>query len=98
MIRFLDPRAKPGTPIEPYTLGIDLVSTVSAASVTVGLLANGFPDSVAFLDEVGQALRERLPRLRLEAYDKGNASIVAGDDLLAGITKECQAVVTAYGH
>ena len=64
----------------------------------VGLLANGFPDSVAFLDEVEHALTDVLPGAVVRRYDKGNASIVAGDQLLDGITAECTAVVTAYGH
>jgi hypothetical protein len=66
--------------------------------LTIGLLANGFPDSVTFLKAVGEALKTRLPEIRLLPFDKGNASIVADDALLGAIAAECQAVVTAYGH
>ena len=93
-LQFLDPRAEPGTPVEPYALSIDL----TGGPVHVGLLANGFPDSVAFLDEVGASLAEALPQVTLHRYDKGNASIVAPPELLAEVTSACQAVVAAYGH
>ena len=94
MIEFLDPRAEPGTPPEPYELSID----IEAGPAELGLVANGFPDSMAFLEAVGAALQQRVPGLRLRYYDKGNASVVASDDLVEGISKECQAVITAYGH
>jgi hypothetical protein len=92
-VEFLDPRADPGTAVEPYALSLDL-----AQPVTIGLLANGFPDSVAFLDHVGAVLAAALPAATFRRYDKGNASAVASDQLLDGITAECRAVVTAYGH
>ena len=95
-IRFVDPRAQPAVQDRPYELTLDLPP--DGGGVTVGLLANGFPDSVEFLDAVGEALLERLPKLRLERFNKGNASITAPADLLDGITKECKAVVAAYGH
>jgi hypothetical protein len=93
-VRFLDPRAEPGMPVEAYELGVD----VAAGPIDVGLLANGFPDSVAFLDQVGAALAEVLPQARLHHYDKGDASIVVPDELLEEIAGTCQAVVAAYGH
>ena len=68
------------------------------SEVTIGLLANGFPDSVRFLDCVEEALQAELPGISTLRFNKGNASILAGDQLLDGITKECRAVVTAYGH
>lgn len=92
-VQFLDPRAEPGAPVEPYALSADL-----DGPVVIGLLANGFPDSVAFLDHVGDVLAEALPGAEFRRYDKGNASAVASDQLLDAITAECRAVVTAYGH
>jgi hypothetical protein len=94
MIEFLDPRGEPAAPAEPYALHIDL----RRGAHDVALLANGFFDSVAFLRALGQALAEHNPALRLHAYDKGNASITAPDDLLERISRECRAVITAYGH
>ena len=95
MIEYHNPRAKVNVEHFPYNLSITLTGSNKAS---VGLLANGFPDSVVFLEAVGRALEEELPGIRVRSYNKGNASIIASDDLVAGITKECKAVVTAYGH
>ena len=94
MVQFLDPRADVAAPPEPYGLAADW----SAGAPTIGLLANGFPDSVAFLDQVGDAIRRRLPEVVLRSWNKGNASAPASDQLLDGIAAEVQAVVAAYGH
>jgi hypothetical protein len=93
-VRFLDPRAEPGTPVEPYLLGLD----VTSGPVTIGMLANGFPDSVNFLRHVERALAEALPAARFVSYDKGNASAICSGEMLDAITAECAVVVTAYGH
>ena len=93
MIQFHDPRAEAGTEPRPYELALD-----ESSGTTLGLLANGFPDSVRFLDCIEAALLEHRPDLGIRRYDKRNASIVANDQLLDGITAECKAVVTAYGH
>lgn len=93
MIHFIDPRAEPSAPEEPYALA----TTLSPGDV-VGLLANGFADSARFLGHVGAALERTVPGIELRHFAKPNASMVAEDPLLDGITKECKVVVTAYGH
>lgn len=93
-VQYVDPRGETATPVEPYELSVDL----HGGPVTIGLLANGFPDSVAFLDQVGAALQAELGDVSLVAYDKGDASTIASDDMLDAIQGECQAVVAAYGH
>ena len=93
MIEYLDPRAEPGSPVEPFSLSADLDGPVD-----IGLLANGFPDSVAFLQHVEDALRERLPEAQFHHYNKGDASSVVSDQMLDTIVAECRAVVAAYGH
>lgn len=93
-ITFVDPRAEPGAEIEPYALQADL----DADGLTIGLLANGFPDSVAFLDQVEKALAEALPEATFRRWDKGNASAVASPAMLEEMRSTCQAVVAAYGH
>ena len=50
MLEFHDPRADVGVKLSPYTLGLDLPRQNNAK---VACLANGFPDSVAFLEKVG---------------------------------------------
>ncbi len=92
-MEILDPRAEPLAAPEPYTL-----TRALEPGTTVGLLANGYPDSVAFLDHIEAALTEAFEGLSFKRYDKGNASIVAGEDLLADIERECHALIAAYGH
>ena len=93
MIEFHDPRAEPGAEPEPYRLSCEL-----DGGHKIGLLANGFPDSERFLDAVERALVELVPGLEVVRANKGNASIVAGEDILAAMSEECRAIVTAYGH
>ena len=94
MIEFVDPRAEPGAPVEPYALAL----ADTDGPLTVGLLANGFPDSVAFLDHVEKALAATLPAASFVRFDKGNASAVISDEMLDDVVSGCQAVVAAYGH
>ena len=94
MLTFLDPRAEPGTPVESYELGVD----AAAGPITIGLVANGFPDSEPFLDAVQKALAAHLPQASFARYNKNNASSVISDEMLDDVVGECQAVVAAYGH
>ena len=90
----MDPRAEVATEAEPYDLRVDW----SGGPPAIGLLANGFPDSESFLDEVGVVLAERLPGVVIRSWNKGNASAPASDQLLDGIAAEVGAVIAAYGH
>ena len=90
---FLDPRGSPVAPVEPYC-----GRTALAAGETVALFANGFPDSVAFLEHVGAALTRVIPGLTVKLWNKGNASALASEQHLGEIQAECTAVVAAYGH
>lgn len=92
-LEYLDPRATRLAPPEAYRLSATL-----DGPLTIGLLANGFPDSVAFLDAVESALGARLPAARFRRYDKGNPSIPATAALLGQIVGECDVVASAYGH
>jgi len=92
-IEFHDPRAEPMAVPEPYTL-----RAAMSGPMVVGLLANGFPDSVAFLEAMEGALAERLPDASFKHYNKGNASIPVSQTMLDKITAECAAVIAAYGH
>lgn len=67
--------------------------------VVIGMLANGFPDSVAFLDEVELALSPLLPEgSTIKRYAKPNASVVVSEGTLQAMGGECDALVAAYGH
>ncbi len=92
-ISFLDPRGESAVEPTPYDL-----STRLDPGVTVGLLANGFPDSVEFLDAVGEAITARRPDIQLARWNKGDASAIANDTMLGEIEAECVAVVAAHGH
>ena len=92
-IHYHDPRASLPVAPEPYRLAADF-----SQSLTLGLLANGFPGSVEFLDAVEAALAAQLPAARFKRYNKGNPSSPASDALLAEISGECQAGASAYGH
>lgn len=92
-MEFLDPRGVPSRAIEPYDLRADL-----RAGDTVALFANGFPDSVPFLEHVEKALAHELPGVNFVHLNKGNASALASEEHLSTIAESCSAVVAAYGH
>lgn len=93
-VQFLDPRGETATPITSYDHTIDL----SVGDLSVGLLANGFPDSVEFLDAVESVMSEHLPNAQFHRYNKNNASSAVSPEMLADIDATCQTVVAAYGH
>jgi len=95
MLEFHDPRAPIGVQREPYGLGIDLMRMNDPC---MAFLANGFPDSERFLENVAEAMERLLPRLTVRAYNKGNASIPAPPEMLDEIQANCHAAVAAYGH
>ena len=92
-INFVDPRGESAIEPEQYKLATSL-----DPGTTVGLLANGFPDSVEFLEAVGEAITARQPGIELARWNKGDASAIANDAMLGEIEAECAAVVAAYGH
>ena len=92
-IQFHDPRAEPSRPIEAYAL-----KAAIEGPLAIGMLANGFPDSVEFLEAVEAALGETLPAASFTRYDKGGPSIPVTAHLVDEIVERCDAVVTAYGH
>ena len=94
MIAFVDPRAEPSAPIEGYDLRID----VAAAPTTIALVANGFPDSEEFLDQIEKALAVAVPDASFRRFNKYNASAMISDAMLDEVVADCQAVVGAYGH
>ena len=95
MIEYHDPRAEVNVEHFPYDLSITLTGSNKAS---VGLLANGFPDSENFLNHIADVLLEREPGVTLHRYNKGNASIPASPEILKSISDDCQAVIAAYGH
>lgn len=91
-VTYVDPAAEESTPAEPYELFID-----PAKPLTLGLIANAFPDATNFVDCVEAALRPLLPAATFRRYQKPSVDPVK-PELLAEITAECDAVVSAWGH
>lgn len=92
-IEFHDPRANPSIAATPYTLHHPL-----QGGVKIGLLANGFPDSEAFLDELENCLAGALPNAHIKRYNKHGASTPASDALMDDIAEQCDVFLSAYGH
>jgi len=92
-MEFLDPRGVPSRAIESYELTAGL-----GDGDTIALFANGFPDSVPFLEHVEKALSHELPGVDFVHLNKGNASALASEQHLSTIADSCSAVVAAYGH
>ena len=95
MIEYHNPDASVGVEEKPYGLSLAIKGS---NSVTLGFLANGFPDSVNFLTELQRAMQELEPGIEVHVYNKGNASVPANEQLLGEIGGECQGVIAAYGH
>ena len=92
-IEFHDPRAQPAIPATPYQLSAQLDT-----DITIGLLANGFPDSETFLDEIDRVLTQALPTVVIKRYNKHGASVPANDTLMDQIASQCDVFLSAYGH
>ena len=97
MIRFHNPAAETAVDPEPYELDCN-IRTNNGADLTVGLLANGFPDSDVFLKKLGEALEKRLPKITTKFWNKGNAGVPASEEILKEIAESCQVAIAAYGH
>ena len=99
MIQYHDPRGEVVTANDPYELSFDLSASVARGETpTIGLLANGFPDSENFLRHVGKVLERHLAGVKISVWNKGNAAIPAPDKMLEEIQAQCQVAIAAYGH
>lgn len=92
-MRFVDPRSPAASAPEAYT-----VSAPLGPGSTIAMVANGFPDSVTFLEEVERALAQRLPDVEFMRWNKGDASRLASEAEVAEVAERADAVVAAYGH
>ena len=97
MVKYLNPRASTAVETETYDLAHD-VRVNDGSGVTVGLLANGFPDSELFLTKIASALERCLPNVETRLWNKGNAGVPASKEMLAEVTSSCQVAIAAYGH
>ena len=97
MIEFVDPRGETSAEEQAYVLSCDLRSD-AGESITVALIANGFPDSELFVKKVGLALKQRLPNVKTLFWNKNNAGVAASEGMLDDIFATCDAAIAAYGH
>lgn len=94
VLEFVDPRPPTATMAE--TSG-RLRTVPAAGAITIGMLANGFPDSARFLEHLASAIGERSPRCSFRSVTKSSPPLP-----LTGVQRDamasCHAVVAAYGH
>jgi hypothetical protein len=95
MIEYHNPEAKVGVDEIPYQLSANVRGS---GGISIGFLANGFPDSESFLHELAGAMQAIEPAIVALPYNKGNASVAANESLLSEINNHCSAAITAYGH
>ncbi len=95
MIEYHNPEGQFSVEPTPYALSTEILGK---DQIAIGFLANGFPDSENFLAALRQEMQKIVPGIQAHAYNKGNASIAASDEMLADLKGHCQAVVAAYGH
>ena len=97
VITYLDPRSAPSAPIDPYV--VSRKPLADGEPLRIGLMANGFPDSVAFLERVRDSLTHHTPDgTVIVLHNKGNASAVATPAQIDALANDAHVVVTAYGH
>lgn len=92
-VRYFDPRAEPSRSAESYDLRID----VGSEPVTLGLISNTFTDARRFLEHLEAALATAVPALSFISYAKPDTS-PASCDMRTAVVRECDAVISAYGH
>jgi hypothetical protein len=94
VVSFLDPRATPARAADRYELQLD----PGLAAPTIGILANGFVDSEAFAEHLGDAIVRVRPGTRILLENKGNPSTIVEGERLQRMLDRCDAVITLYGH
>jgi hypothetical protein len=65
---------------------------------TFGMLANGFPDSGAFLGALSDRIAEVHPGSKFRHVEKARPPDALTADQLQVLTGECDLVIAAYGH
>ena len=73
---------------------LDAQSTALAA----GLLANGFPDSMTFLDALSAEIAARVPDVTFARVEKASPPTPLTAEQRRMLTEDCVGVVAAYGH
>jgi hypothetical protein len=91
-VQIVDPRGSVSTDVDVYELRL------GEGATRLALLSNTFPDASTFLSLLGNEIRALDPHIAVKLYEKQTAVGAAGNDLVASIVAEADAVVAAYGH
>ena len=92
-VNYLDPAAEQAVAVEPYGLSLDMTKR----PLTLGLIANSFPDATNFTDHVERALAALLPGVTFRRYQKPTVEPVS-PKMLADLVRDCNGMVAAWGH
>jgi hypothetical protein len=92
-VTYLDPTAEEATPVEPYELFLNLGSR----PLTLGLLANSFPDAANFMDAMERQVAALVPNATIKRYQKPSVEPMS-KEMLDDIARECDGLVAAWGH
>jgi hypothetical protein len=94
-VSFLDPRPQVAEATLTFAA---LARRPIPRSPTIGLLANGFPDSAQFLDAVALRIAAAVNDVTFERVAKISPPTPLTDVQLELLTTTCDAVIAAYGH
>jgi hypothetical protein len=94
-VTFMDPRPPVGV---DATVASPRARRASPDGAVFGLLANGFPDSAAFLEEVAASTARSFPSAAFVPVEKERPHDPLTDEQVKMLTTECDAVIAAYGH
>jgi hypothetical protein len=92
-VTYVDPTAEESRPADPYELFVD----ITRRPLTLGLIANSFPDATNFMDAVERHVVGALPGVTVRRYQKPTVDAVT-DDMLKDIARDCDGVLAAWGH
>jgi hypothetical protein len=94
-VSFVDPRSVAGDDLRSFD---DLPRRPIPERPTIGLLANGFPDSANFLDALAEQIAELTAGVSFERVTKVSPPTPLTDEQIGRLTSTCHAVLAAYGH
>ena len=92
-VTYVDPAAEESTPAEPYELFLDLAQR----PLTIGLVANAFPDATNFMDAVESVLNQTLSGVTFKRYQKLSVDPMS-QAMLVDIVADCDGLLAAWGH
>ena len=93
-VSFVDPRSPVGGALRAFD---ELALRPVPKRPTIGLLANGFPDSAAFLDALGTEIAAVVEGASFERVTKVSPPTPLTEEQLTQLSS-CHAVIAAYGH